>query len=289
MALNVNALNAGQPDWNYIHALVKVGDQDRYWGGLFLPQPACDHLFALYAFNIELARIADQAREPLLGEIRLRWWRDTLAAPPGAVTGNPVADTLAAVRAAHDLPAALLGGMVDARAADVHREPALTMDALHAYLHATAGAVFRLGACIAGSPNAVADAACRQAALAWGLTGLMRGLAVHAAHGQLYLPADFLRAFGVEAEALLRGEESEGLKTALGVLSEQARGALAEFRRLAKDLPSSALPVFLPLTLVPAYLRALEQPSHRPLREIVQLNPLGRYARIWLGNLRGRV
>jgi phytoene synthase len=278
-----------EEDWDHIHALVKAGDQDRYWGGLFLPRPARDHIFALYAFNIELARIGEQIREPFLGEIRLQWWRDALAAPPGAVTGNPVADTLAAVCAAHDLPIALLGGMIDARAVDVHREPALTMDALHAYLHATAGAVFRLGAWIAGARNGVAEAACKEAAIAWGLTGLMRALPLHAARGQRILPADFLRAFGVEAEAVLRGEESDGLKTALGVLREQARGALAEFRRLAQDLPPSALPVFLPLTLVPPYLRSLEQPSHRPLTEIAQLNPLGRYVRIWLGNLRGSV
>jgi 15-cis-phytoene synthase len=277
------------PDWDHIHALVRAGDQDRYWGGLFLPRPARDHVFAVYAFNIELARIAEQIREPFLGEIRLQWWRDALARPSGTVMGNPAIDALAAARAAHDLPAALLNGMIDARAVDMYREPVQTMDALHAYLHATAGAVFRLGAWIAGARNGVAEAACKEAAVAWGLTGLMRALAVHAARGQLYLPADFLRAFGVEAEAVLRGEESEGLKIALGVLCGQARAALAEFRRLAQDLPPSALPVFLPLALVPAYLRALEQPSHRPLTEIVQLNPLGRYARIWLGHLRGSV
>jgi 15-cis-phytoene synthase len=285
MALNAAAL----ADWSHIHALVKAGDQDRYWSGLFLPRPARDHIFAIYAFNIELVRIGEQIREPFLGEIRLQWWRDALAAQPGAVTGNPVADTLAAVRAGHDLPAALLGGMIDARVVDVYREPVLTMDALHAYLQATAGAVFRLGAWIAGARNGLAEAACKEAAVAWGLTGLMRALPLHAVRGQLILPADFLRAFGVEAEAVLRGEESDGLKTALGVLCAQARAALAEFRRLAQDLPASALPVFLPMALVPVFLRALEQPSHRPLTEIVQLNPLGRYARIWLSHLRGSI
>jgi 15-cis-phytoene synthase len=281
-------MTTAQPDWPHIRALVRSADQDRYWAGLFMPEPARDHLFALYAFNIELARIGEQIREPFLGEVRLQWWRDTLDAAPGASTGNPVADALAAMRAAHGLRATLLGGMIDAREVDVHRDPVQTMEDLEAYLGATAGATFRLGTWIASGQDG-AEAACREAAIAYGLTGIMRALPFHAARGQLYLPTDFLRAFGVEGEAILHGQESEGLRTALGVLRDRAREALTEFRRLARELPTSALPVFLPLTLVPASLRALGQPSHRPLTEIVQLNPLGRYARIWLGNLRGRV
>ena len=35
-------------------------------------------LFALYAFNAEIASVRDRAREPMPGEIRLQWWRDVL-------------------------------------------------------------------------------------------------------------------------------------------------------------------------------------------------------------------
>jgi phytoene synthase len=74
------------------------------------------------------------------------------------------------------------------------------------------------------------------------------------------------------------------------VLRDRARAHLASFRRLAHDLPRSAtLPVFLPLALVPSYLRALGDPAHRPLVDVVSLNPLSRYARIWLAHLRGRL
>jgi phytoene synthase len=281
--------DAAGSDREHIHALVRSADQDRYWAGLLLPAQARDRLFALYAFNIELARIGEQTREPFLGEIRLQWWRDALAAAPGAVTGNPVADALADARTACDLPAALLDGMIDARSVDVHRDSIESMDALAAYIGATAGALFQLGAWIAGARGGEMRGICHEAAMAHGITGMLRALPYHAARGQLYLPTQFLRAFGVEGDAVLRGEESEGLRTALGVLRAQALGHLAAFRRVASAIPPGALPVFLPLTLIPATLRALGHPSHRPLTEIMQLNPLGRYARIWLGNLRGRV
>lgn len=273
---------------DHIASLVSAGDQDRYWAGLLMPRPARDHLFALYAFNIELARIGEQVREPQLGEIRLQWWRDALATA-SEVSGHPVADGIKAACAACDLPAKWLGAMIDARSLDVQRASIASMDELEAYLDATAGMVFRLGAWIAGARDEAASLAAREAALAYGLTGLMRALPYHVRRGQLYLPADFLSAFGVEPAAVMAGQENTGLCTALGVLRERAGGHLTAFRAAAKALPAAALPVFLPLALVPPYLRKLAEPAHRPLADLAQLNPLNRFARIWLANLRGRV
>ena len=53
------------------------------------------HLFALYAFNFEIARVRDSVREALPGEIRLQWWRDALQGEArGDVRANPVAAAL---------------------------------------------------------------------------------------------------------------------------------------------------------------------------------------------------
>lgn len=276
-----------RPASDMIREMVKSGDPDRYLATLFAPPAIQADLFALYAFNIELARIGEQAREPQLGEIRLAWWREALAAPLGAKTGNPVADALAATRMARALRPETLDRLVDARGFDIQRAPMTDMDALDAYLRDTAGALFMLGAQIAGFRDARVQALCREAGLAYGLTGLMRALPVHAARGQLYIPPAFLKSFGVDAAALLRGEEPDGLKHALHVLRERAGGHLAAFRRLARDVPRPALPVFLPLALVPAYLRQLGKASHEPLTDIAALNPLERYMRLWLTAGRG--
>jgi phytoene synthase len=280
---------AAGPD--YIAGLVRAGDQDRYWAGLFMPRPARDHLFALYAYNIELARIGEQVREPQLGEIRLQWWHDTFG-EAGPTTGHPVADALLAARNAYasvDL-GPLFAAMLDARRTDIHREPIGSMKALETYLEGTAGALFQIGALMGGAAldeNLIS--ASRQAAMAYGLTGIMRALPYYSARGQLMLPHDFLGAFGVDGASVLAGEESEGLKTALGVLRVQALEHLENYRALAPRLPAATLPVFLPLALVPAYLRRLGDPSHRALADIAQLNPLSRFSRIWWANLRGRV
>ena len=62
-------------------------------------------LLALFAFNIEIARIREQISQPLAGEIRLQWWSDLLAGTAhGEAAGNPVAAELLRAIERHALP-----------------------------------------------------------------------------------------------------------------------------------------------------------------------------------------
>src|SRR3954466_5773874 len=90
-------------------ATVRRADPDRYFAALFAPAEKRPLLFALYAFNHELARIGEVVHEPMMGEIRLQWWRETLE---GAREGKPrthdVARAMAELFMRVDLPAELL-------------------------------------------------------------------------------------------------------------------------------------------------------------------------------------
>src|ERR671936_425398 len=70
-----------------VAALVRRHDRDRFQTALFAPAARREALFALYAFNYEIARVRERVREPILGRIRLEWWRETIAA---AYEGGPV-------------------------------------------------------------------------------------------------------------------------------------------------------------------------------------------------------
>jgi len=79
----------------YCAALVRKADRDRYLATLFAPADRRGALFALYAFDIEMSRIRDLARESMPGEIRLQWWREVLeGARTGEAAANPVAASL---------------------------------------------------------------------------------------------------------------------------------------------------------------------------------------------------
>ncbi|MGZ8323236.1 MAG: squalene/phytoene synthase family protein, partial [Rhodoplanes sp.] len=61
---------------SYAHceALVRAADKDRFLASLFAPAERRRRLFALYAFNAEIARVREVVRTPIAGEIRLQWW-----------------------------------------------------------------------------------------------------------------------------------------------------------------------------------------------------------------------
>src|SRR5580698_11046207 len=92
---------------NRLAVSVRAADPDRYFSALFAPAALRPQLLALYAFNHEVARVAETVREPMLGAIRLEWWRETVE---GAHRGMPrnldVAKGLAALLQAVPLPLA---------------------------------------------------------------------------------------------------------------------------------------------------------------------------------------
>ena len=69
---------------------LKAADPDRWLSSRLVDDPALrDALVGLYALNGELAKVAHSVRDPLMGDIRLAWWREALESVAGA-TGNIV-------------------------------------------------------------------------------------------------------------------------------------------------------------------------------------------------------
>src|SRR5215207_11715913 len=93
----------------HCEALVRAADPDRYFAALFAPADKRPHLFALYAFSLEIARVREAVSDPMLGDIRLQWWRDALQGEArGDVRANPVAAALDETVVRFRLPRAAL-------------------------------------------------------------------------------------------------------------------------------------------------------------------------------------
>ena len=73
-------------------ALVRRHDRDRFQTALFAPAARREALFALYAFNYEIARVRESVREPMLGQIRLQWWREAIDAAFAGERAAPARD-----------------------------------------------------------------------------------------------------------------------------------------------------------------------------------------------------
>jgi 15-cis-phytoene synthase len=270
-----------------VRRLARDADPDRALAALFAPADVRDDLFALYAFNAELARIADQVSEPGLGAIRLQWWREAIeSARSGELVGHPVADAFGGVLARRPLSRARIAGLIDARTFDVGETVMPDTRTLDAYLFDTTGGLFALAAEITGSGGEKRDVVAEAGGRAYGLVRVMRSLPLLAAKGRTYLAADSLARHGTSPQALFAGKMSEGLDALLAEMRADARAALkeAEFYLFGQGMTGTGLDqagrtAFLPLALVEPYLAALEK-LRDPLHEIARINPLYRLWRL---------
>jgi 15-cis-phytoene synthase len=276
----------------YVTALVRQADQDRYWSALLAPEPARTALLALYAFDVELARIADEVSEPHIGLIRLKWWHDAVGSAIGEDgDGHPLIRVLLPLAAKHGVPRQRLAAIVEAREAEFDTEGFADFGELEEYLVASAGGVLEFAGLILsqnGPASAAIDDLVRDAAIATGLAGLVRALPWHAAHGRVFLPRRLLSAHGLHPDAVRAGNDNPDLRAALRDVVKRAEDALLRFRAGARALPRELRPAFLPVALVGPILSKAARPGRAPFRDLVQLNPLRRYLLIWKAYLSGR-
>jgi phytoene synthase len=238
-----------QDAFAYCAALVRAADRDRFIASLFAPAEWRGALHALYAFNVEIARVRDVAHAPLPGEIRLQWWSDVVVGERAdEAKANPVASALLATIKQHALSAQTLTDLIEAHRFDLYDDPMATMADLESYARRTSAWLIALAGRILADADVTAIA--EPAGIAAGIAGVLRAFPAHTARRQLYVPADLLGRHQARLHELYAGRSSAGLIAALAELRDVARRHLAELSRQLFSLPPAAVPAFLPVALV---------------------------------------
>jgi phytoene synthase len=252
-----------QADFEYCATLVRDADRDRYLATLFAPVEHRGALNALYAFNIEIARVREKAREPMPGEIRLQWWREVLSGErAGEATAHPVAATLRETLARHNIAGNRLIAQIDAHSFDLYDEPMETLADLENYADKTQGALFAMAAEILGRSGAPEAALTRHTGIAYSIAGILSALPVHATRRQLYVPLELLERHGVKREDIFARQAEIPLRAALAELRAHARRHLAAARAELDVAPPEILPALLPAATVGPALRRMEGSSY---------------------------
>jgi phytoene synthase len=246
-------------------AALRRHDRDRYQTALFAPAERRAALFALYAFNYEVARIRDYVREPILGQIRLQWWRDALdeiyaGKPPRR---HEVATPLAAAIKTHHLSKAHFSAFLDARARDMEDTPPDSLAVLEDYAAGTAGNLNLLALEVLGVGEARAAEAARAAGIAYALTGLLVAAPFHARRRRLFLPDELTRRHNVDLErSLFALKSSPALADVVRVIAIEARRHLDAARQQRGGVPRAAKPVLLQGILAEQRLKRLDAAGH---------------------------
>lgn len=273
----------------------REGEPDRYVAALLAPAAARPGLVALAAFSAELRRIPRVVREPMMGEVRLQWWRDVFAAAPATgPIGHPLADAICAVVRTHRLPVPILTAMTEARAFDLYRDPMPDRATLEAYLGKLDGAHGELALRILaeGTDHADAEAlaVANGAGCAYGLSRLLYDMPDWLGRGHAPLPLALAEAGdGGQDSGVEPGSAPAWANVAAAVhaLAEDAERRALTARRAAAGWPAALRNCVLPLAMVRPYARIARQMAadeFRARREIVPIGRMWRLARArWIG------
>lgn len=202
--------------------IVRQHDPDRFLLSLLAPASRRGALWALYAFNHEIAKTREVVTETQLGLIRLQWWREAVAAiyAGKAAADHPVVDALRATIMQNRLPQEKFETLIYAREFDLEDRLPASMDGLVNYADYTSTPLLELTASVLDHDTADI----RGLAIGYALTGLLRATPLHMAQRRCYLPADRLPLIGQHMD----GQELHALEPLAGDIVGIARGYLGD-------------------------------------------------------------
>ncbi len=246
-------------DQEYIRSL-QIHDPDHYFSTFFAPRAQRNALLTLYAFNSDLERIPDSVSEPMLGEIRLQWWRDVIEnADKQQKTGNPLADQLIRLISDYNLPVIRLQELIDARSFELSGDPMPDIQSLRNYIKKTEEALCLLSCRLLDNEiSANSVALVRQSAFIYKVAILLARASADKNKDRQYIPDD------------IREEVISFLKT-----------EYADFKSASEDLPPKFSPAFLPVTLTEAYIKKATGINKADADSNMQINPAYRLWKYW--------
>lgn len=271
-------------------AALRAGDRDRYLCALLTPENARAAVAALYAFNLELARIRELITEPMMGEVRLQWWRDLIGGDArGEARANPIAVSLLEAIERHQLPLLLLENMIEARQFDLYDDPMPDRNTFEGYAGETASALIQL--CVQVLAPRSADrtsTAAGHAGVAQSIAGALLLLPVHRSRGQVYVPGDILSACGLDRDGFLDGGNSQAIRQAISGFVALGREHLAAARAASDAVAAEAFAAFLPVVTSQHVFDRAERAGAAVLSEPLQIPQWRRQWRFWRAARKGR-
>ncbi|MEX0305105.1 MAG: squalene/phytoene synthase family protein [Leisingera sp.] len=197
--------------------MVQKSDPDRFLATMAAPVEARPLLFALCAFNIELARAPWASQESMIAEMRVQWWRDVGSE---IAQGRPVRRHYVATPLGRLLKpdlAACIDGMAEARRWDIYKDPFDDQTEFDRYIDRTSGSLMWMAAASLGQAD---EEVVRDFAYGAGIANWLRAIPELEAQKRIPLLDGTLE--GVQALAL---KGLEKIKSARGRRSMVSKNA----------------------------------------------------------------
>lgn len=187
---------------SYCGQLVKEQDPDRFLLSMFALPQRREALWALFAFNHEIAKTREVVSETQLGLIRLQWWREAIAKiyDTGEVPDHEILKALAVAIKDYNLQRGQFETLIYAREFDLEDAQPSNLEGLLNYADFTSAPLFHMAVMIAGDEPDMDPVAA--VAVNYSLMGLLRAVPFHASQRRCFMPADLMKVSGVTLKQL---------------------------------------------------------------------------------------
>ena len=256
------------PSLTYSGQIIRQQDPDRFLLSLLVPAGRRADLWALFAFNHEIAKTREVVTDATIGKIRLQWWRDAIGEiySGGAVRSHPVLVDLTKSVQKYGLEPAHFDTLITAREFDLEKRNPGTSDEWFAYLEQTSAPLNQLILQVLGREENYEVV--RSASVNYSLVGQMRAVPYYLSQGRCLLPSDILGQHGLNVQKIIDFNEThhlpEVMKEILGrflpfqdVHSRYLKGTRRLVTLYQKQIEQVGYDVFHPRMQVPPRFKAL--------------------------------
>lgn len=204
----------------YSGNIVRQQDSDRFLLSLLMPARYRPALWALFAFNYEIAKTREVVTETQIGLIRLQWWRDAIAEiyDGEKVREHKVVGELAQAIRNYDLPRENFDNLIYAREFDLEGQAPANLEGMINYCDFTTTPLYDLACRITDESSD--ESILKAVSVRYALTGLLRAVPYMRTQRRVMLPQDLLAKNNTSVQKIIDFNEKEKIAKVVSEILE---------------------------------------------------------------------
>ena len=223
----------------YSGNIVRQQDSDRFLLSLMVPSRFRSALWALFAFNYEIAKTREVVSETQIGLIRLQWWREAISEiyEDKPVRQHEVVEALTQVIKEYNLPREDFDALIYAREFDLEGVTPANLEGLLHYCDYTTTPLYRLVLQIINESSD--ESVLKEISVHYALIGTLRAVPYMFNQRRLMLPSDILTKYELSEQKLFDFKQFEKLPEVIKeILREQNqfRNTSSKFLKAAQKV-----------------------------------------------------
>ncbi|XP_046463492.1 NADH dehydrogenase (ubiquinone) complex I, assembly factor 6-like [Daphnia pulex] len=274
----------------YCQELVRKHDYENFLAALLLPPASRQSTIAVRAFNVSLAQVQDQVSQGTIGQMRMKFWSETLEAvyqntPPAQLVALQLYEAVQR----HNLSKRWLQRLISSRENHLSSKAFQSLSKVEDYAEHSVSSVLYLTLESLNIRKVDSDHAASHIGRAQGLVTLLRAIPYNSKRQQVYVPLDLLVQHKVSQNDFLRGSDDKKVKDLIFDVASTANAHIQKARTIIPKVPSEAKIALMPLISVDSYLDQLRAADFNVFDpKLSQRNNLLPW-KLWWNKFRGKI